>query len=468
MLDPETDIPEGFGALEWKDVTNIHPLGLAAVIILGVAMLLLPRRWAILPMIIIACFVSSVQKIAIFSLDFNLLRIMVLFGATRIMLRGEMKDLLWKPLDTAMVLWVISAIVMNTLLMGTISDFVNRLGFAFDALGMYFLFRYLIHDWEDVDRLALGCIIISIPVAVLFLVENRTGWKSVFDLWWGAGNHPYPRRQGALSGGLLTRHLSWLFLGSVDAAVCRAVVEGPDYWLVLVCAWASYIHGHCAPLCIKHTSCSSLLWSYGWPDVLFRHYMKLIRWGALFILVALHMVMKTPVWHLIARIDFVSGSTGYHRYLLIDQAIKHFGEWWLIGIRSTLHWEGLFDITNQYIWEGVQGGFLTLALFVTIIVLAFRGIGRSWRISTGDRYQLALFWALGVSLFVHCMNFLGVSYFGQIYVLWYLLLAIIGSISPATARLRHWTPAVIQNLTQRRNAAAKIPQLNGGLKTYAK
>lgn len=33
-------MPEGFGGLAWKDVTTIHPLGLTAVIILGVAMLL--------------------------------------------------------------------------------------------------------------------------------------------------------------------------------------------------------------------------------------------------------------------------------------------------------------------------------------------------------------------------------------------------------------------------------------------
>ena len=36
---------------------------------------------------------------------------------------------------------------------------------------------------------------------------------------------------------------------------------------------------------------------------------------------------------------------------------------------------------------------------------------------------------LGVGLFVHCMNYIAVSYFGQIEMLWYLQLAIITSLA---------------------------------------
>ena len=97
-------MPEGFDGALYKDITNIHPLGLAAVLVLGIAMLILPRRWSVLPMIIIACFISSVQKISIMSMDFNLLRIMVIFGVTRLMMRKEKIDS-WKLLDKVIVLW---------------------------------------------------------------------------------------------------------------------------------------------------------------------------------------------------------------------------------------------------------------------------------------------------------------------------------------------------------------------------
>ena len=58
----------------------------------------------------------------------------------------------------------------------------------------------------------------------------------------------------------------------------------------------------------------------------------------------LHIVMKAPVWHLIARITVFDASTGWHRYWVIDQSLRHIGDWWLLGTTSTLSWEVL-DIT---------------------------------------------------------------------------------------------------------------------------
>jgi hypothetical protein len=142
--------------------------------------------------------------------------------------------------------------------------------------------------------------------------------------------------------------------------------------------------------------------------------------------------MNAPVWHLISRVNIFGSSTGWHRYHLIDQAVKHFGEWWLIGTVSTTHWDAyrrLTDITNQYILEGVRGGLITLVLFVIMISLAFQGVGRLWRAVKFDKGKTIMAWALGVSLFVHCMNFIAVSYFGQIYMIFFLLLAMIASLT---------------------------------------
>ena len=43
-----------------------------------------------------------------------------------------------------------------------------------------------------------------------------------------------------------------------------------------------------------------------------RPWMRSIRWVMVLALLCLHMVMKAPVWHLISRVDVVSGSTGWH------------------------------------------------------------------------------------------------------------------------------------------------------------
>jgi hypothetical protein len=133
--------------------------------------------------------------------------------------------------------------------------------------------------------------------------------------------------------------------------------------------------------------------------------------------------MQAPVWHLISRIGVVGGSTGWHRFNLIDQAINHFGEWLFLGCRSTAHWgRGLTDITNQYILEGVRGGFVTLALFLVMIYMALRTL-LSLSLQHQEHKQQFLIWCLLVTILGHCVSFFGVSYFGQIMMWWYMTLA---------------------------------------------
>ena len=49
-----------------------------------------------------------------------------------------------------------------------------------------------------------------------------------------------------------------------------------------------------------------------------RDRMQMVRWGIVSILLGLHLVMKGPVWALIARVDLVGGSTGWHRFKIVD------------------------------------------------------------------------------------------------------------------------------------------------------
>jgi hypothetical protein len=164
-----------------------------------------------------------------------------------------------------------------------------------------------------------------------------------------------------------------------------------------------------------------------------RRHMRVVRWLILGMLVSLHLVMKAPVWSLVSRFDIVGGSTGWHRFNLINQFILRVNEWWLLGVRGVEDW-GVWagDITNQYVLEGVRGGIWALALLLLLIVLAFSSVGRLWRQMAKNRPNLIMSWAIGVSLFAHCMIFIGVSYFGQITMLWYLTLAMIGSLSSIT------------------------------------
>jgi O-antigen ligase len=147
--------------------------------------------------------------------------------------------------------------------------------------------------------------------------------------------------------------------------------------------------------------------------------------------------MKAPVWYLIMRVSEVAGGQGWHRSYLIDQAIKHFNEWWLLGTAYCAHWmpyghpldPNKVDITNQYIAEGVNGGLLTMVLFIAVIVCCFQAIGLKMREIEKRSFEYKfLVWALGCSLFSHAVNFLSVAYFDQIFIFWYLTLALVASL----------------------------------------
>jgi hypothetical protein len=160
----------------------------------------------------------------------------------------------------------------------------------------------------------------------------------------------------------------------------------------------------------------------------YRIYGRQIAWISCGSIIALHLVMKAPVWHLLSRVSIVGGSTGWHRYHLIDQAIGHFSEWALLGTRSTAHWgRGLYDITNQYVAEGVTGGIVTLILFICLFVMAVRVTG-SYSLQPMPRYKQWLAWCICVSILGHCISFLGVTYFGQIRMLLYLTFGFVAAI----------------------------------------
>ena len=139
--------------------------------------------------------------------------------------------------------------------------------------------------------------------------------------------------------------------------------------------------------------------------------------------------MEAPVWHLISRVRIFRGSTGYHRYALIDAAIEHYDEWILFGLgrdRNLERWGwGLHDFSNHYLFEGVFGGGVTLLFFIIVLIYAVKIMGRFSMHSNNDKYKW-LSWGICVSILGHCVSFLAIIYFTQMKMLLYLTFAIVG------------------------------------------
>ena len=165
-------------------MTFINGLGLAFTLLMCLLMLVLPRRFALVPVIILTCYMTMGERLMVAGANFTMIRIVTMAGWTRIIFRGEVRLLKLNPIDKAVVAWAISSIVMYTLLWQTGQAFINRMGFAYDSFGLYFLFRYLVLDLNDIKRTVRILAILIVPLAAAMLAEKMTG-RNVFAVFGG-------------------------------------------------------------------------------------------------------------------------------------------------------------------------------------------------------------------------------------------------------------------------------------------
>lgn len=383
----------------------------------------LPRKYFLFPFIVGACFVPSDQRIIIFGLDFTLLRVLIVSGFLRILLRGEKVVFRYNFSDKLVFCWMIIGAFIYIVQWRNTSALIYKSGMLFDGLGLYWLFRLNIKSWEDLKKITKIFALCSLVLCIFVVKEWVTG-SNPFKLLGHVNTviredryrcqGPFPH---SIILGLFWATLLPLFIGLVKSGRENKLL----YWFATVAsAFMVFSTTSSTPLvCMASVVFFLCLFRY-------RRYGKEAFCGFLCVLCGLHIIMKAPVWHLIARINLIGGSTGYHRFNLIDKAISHFSEWALLGTRSTKHWGwGLDDVTNHYIGEAIHGGLVGLILFVAVLALSVKTV---WRCSMAKPFikEWWLVWGLCVALLGHCISFFGVSYFGQIRLLLFLMFAISG------------------------------------------
>jgi hypothetical protein len=424
--------------------TEIEPIALALTLAMGIAMLLVRRDRAAVPLLIVACLVTHAQRIVILGFDFSMLRIIILFGWARLFYRGEINDYRYHPLDGALLVWQFFATIAYIFgPRGSMDAFILRLGGIMDAAGTYFLFRILLRDVKDIQRTVMVFSWLAIVMVGPMIIEHLTGHNLFSAL--GGVNKITTIRAGRLRCQASFSHpiMAGNF-GASTAALLGALwlaypAQRVRYSLALLAATGvTILSSSSGPLFAFITAIIG--WAL-WPC---RRYMRMIRWGTLALLLIIHFARDQPVWHLIGRMSALTGGTGWHRVTLINAFIEHFNEWWFLGAYTTEHWKAAQgnDITNQYILEGVRGGLVTLIAFIAVLVIGFRAVGESLRLARRSttmspfevRRASLVAWGLGVCLASHCMAFIGVSYFGQLLSILYLHLAMIPSLAKGLAR----------------------------------
>ena len=409
------------GIISWS------PFSLAALLLGIVAILASPKKWVLATFLAFSVLMAMSLHIVVFGLNLMPHRVLLLFAWLRFFLRGEYRGLQLSSLDKGMILLSSCLVFTETLQAGTAGFVFAVANNGLDGLGTYFLCRILIRERQDLLRAVAGLAGVCVAVAGFMCVEFLTRRNLLGAL--GAVQEFVQVRKG------LSRCAASFGI-PITAGTFGAVLLP----LFLACWWQDgRMKKWAIPGCIASTLITLTAGSAGplstyilaglaflmWP---LRGRLRTIRWAAVFCLVVLHLVMKAPVWALIARVQIVPGASAYHRFNVIDTFVNHIGEWWMYGVPSTEKWGWMMDdVANQYCVVAKHGGLLALFLFIRILTLGFREVGLTLKETGQDRATERLVWGLGVMLFAHATVFFSISYYDQIKVVWYLSLGMVAS-----------------------------------------
>lgn len=406
------------------------------------ALLFLPLRWASVPLLVGTCYMTLGQEITIGPFHFPVLRLLIAVGLIRVVLRGEGLAGSAQSLDRWMLAWSAWALLSSLFHADPAASLVNRLGLVFNGLGVYLLFRVFCRSMADLVNVTRIIAWTLVPLTLEMIAELRTGTNhfAVF----GSVNELAEVRGGALRAQGPFAHP--ILAGSVGAA-CLPLMLG--IWRrhrlsaivgIVACLLIVYASASSGPILSAAWACFALA---AWP---LRRSMRVFRWSAVGVYALLELVMNAPAYFVLARIDLTGSSTSWHRAELIDVAIKHLSEWWLVGTDVTRHWMSYgvgwssdhIDITNYYVNMGVYGGLPLMFLFIAVLAKGFSSVGAVTSRSAGSPGPSdACFttWALGAALFTHAATFISISYFDQSVVFLYLVLAAtaVARMDPAAA-----------------------------------
>ncbi len=413
----------------------MNPVALAFLAINAVLLLALPRRWAPLPLLLASCYMTQAQGMDLGPFSFPFLRLVILAGFVRLLLRFELAGWCWNRLDTVMILWGLWALLASAWHRDPEATLINHLGLVYDYWGLYFLFRSFLRSLEELIQVAAISAILLTPVAAEMASEKLTGYN-VFSLLGGVPPNPtirhgHLRAQGPFRHAILAGTVgAVMFPWMVGLALYRKKVAFLGIAATLLMVFTCRSSGPVASLLAAILALA--LWRW-------RFHMRKIRWLAVLGYIFLEIIMKAPAYYLMARIDLAGGSTGWHRAALIESAIKHLDEWWWAGTDNTRHWmpTGVSwspehtDLTNDYIRMGVEGGLLLLLLFASLLGMALALVGAAVKARESETFpQKFLSWSIGASVFASAVTCVSVSYFDQSFLFLCLGLAATGALAP--------------------------------------
>jgi hypothetical protein len=413
----------------------VNPLGFLVFLVSAIALMSVPRRWAIIPLLAGVIFITHGQALEIGGKQ-SVFRLLLGVGLLRIIVRGEGLGGGLNRVDKLMLAlgaWLFFASFFHepgavaagpTFIIGKVAEISL----------CYFLVRSFCQDMDDFASIMGLIAIMLVPIALEMIQEKFTG-INLFSKVFGGVQEAVVVRDDELRARGPFRHA--ILAGTVGAALVPIMIGlwrrnpvaakiGMAVCLTMVVACASS-----GPiLSLGFGLIGVFLWR-------FRSWMGMIRWSIPIGYVLLAMIMTRPVYYIIGELS-MGGSTGWHRSKLIDSAIHYFGDWWAFGTDHTRSWmptgvtfsDEHTDITNYFLAYGVMGGILAVILLIAMTWVGFKWVGNTIDSipednDSGDRFMV---WCMGASLFSHVATSISVAYYDQSVFFFWFSIATISSI----------------------------------------
>jgi hypothetical protein len=417
--------------------TVMGPFVLVIMLVSIVLIFLLPRKYVMAPLMIGVFLLPVGETFVLGGAHLFVERILILAGLVRaIYSRWSQRNVLnhgYTSIDKVFTVRTVARAVAFVILYGQMGAVVNQVGFLWGDLGGFFLMRLLIGDDLDVKRTIKILCGVALFLSATMLYEKLTG-VNVYGLI--AGHSIIPEvRKGSIRAQGPFHHA--ILAGTFGAVLFPLFVwlsrSKKDRFLGVLGISASVVITLSAASSTPASSfLAGILGICLWP---LRRRMRTIRWSLVAAVLLLNAVMHAPVWWAVEHIDLAGGSAGEHRAELLDNFVRHFGDWWLIGTKDNANWGfEMWDLSNQYVAEGELGGLVPFVCLLTMITLAFKKLGKARKSVRGDLEKEWYFWLLGVALFSNTVAFFGISYFDQTEHAWFALLAMIIAATSCSAQ----------------------------------
>jgi len=177
--------------------TVLHPVVLIVVLIVGVLILVGPRKRIIRAFVAAAILIPIDQVLVLGGLHFPMLRLLALFGIARLAReRLFAKRRIFNgginKIDLSLILFALSTSIAGVLLFQESGELIFQLGNLYTIFGVYFLLRFLLRDESDILCMVRTLAWSAAPIAIIMAWEAMTG------------HNPYAILGGALASDYAT------------------------------------------------------------------------------------------------------------------------------------------------------------------------------------------------------------------------------------------------------------------------